>query len=204
MSGEIPPPLPPPPRPRRWGRRIGIAAAVVGAVGLLGFVALIALRVAGLIAFYRLPTASMAPAINRDDNICVEGITYLRRPPARGEIIAFKSDGLPDTTPGEKYVKRVVGLPGEQLRITGGTLYVNDEPVSLRNKDGEIRYTNTVGLHLRREDKTFVVPADSYFVLGDNSPNSADSRVWGAIPARAVAGRVVFCYLPAADAGRIR
>ena len=205
MSAETPPPLPPlPPPPRRWGRRIGLAAAALGALGLLGLVALIALRVAGLIAFYRLPTASMTPAINRDDNICVEGITYLYRQPVRGEIIAFKSDGLPGMPPGEKYVKRVVGLPGERLRVSGGTLYVNDEPASSCNKNGEIHYTDGLGTHLRREDETFTVPADSYFVLGDNSPVSADSRTWGAIPARAVVGRAVFCYAPAADAGWIQ
>ena len=207
MNEDVPPPPRParaPPARRGWGGELGIAAAGVGVFGTTGVVALVALRVAGLIAVYKIPSATMAPAINRNDDIFVEGLTYLHRRPARGEVITFKNDGLPGVSPGEKYVKRLVGLPGDRLRIAGGTLYVNDETAFFRNKNGEIHYTNGIGTHLRREDETFVVPADSYFVLGDNSPVSADSRIWGAIPAHSVVGRAVFCYEPAADAGWIR
>ena len=178
MSGDVPPlpSPPPPPLPRRqWGWKIGIAAAVVGICVCTVVIVLVVLRVIGLIGVYKIPSATMAPAINRNDDIFVEGITYLRRRPVRGEVIAFQGDGLSGVHPGEKYVKRLIGLPGDRLRISGGTLYVNEEPASFRNRNGEIHYTTGIGTHLRHEEETFIVPTDSYFVLGDNSPVSADS-----------------------------
>ncbi len=202
----LPPPLPPLRRlaPARWGLRIAIVAAVLGVFVFLGFCALIALRVGGMIVPYKIPTANMAPAINRDDQIFMEGITYRFRPPARGEIIVFEADALPNTKPGERYVKRLVGLPGDRLRISGGTLYINDQPSPLRNKAGEMHYTTGMGTYLRDDGDTFTVPYGKYFVLGDNSPNSADSRMWGAIPTGWVTGRAVYCYRPSRNAGWLR
>ena len=207
MTGEpVPPPLPAPRRPSsKWsGRNAGIAAAVFGACIFLCFCVVVALRVYGLIEVYKMPSASMAPAINRDDNILVEGITYRYKQPARGDLIVFKGDELPRTKPGERYIKRLVGLPGDHLRISDSTLYINDEPALFRNKEGEIHYATGLGPYLRREGETFTVPDGSYFVLGDNSPNSADSRMWGAIRTSLVTGRAVFCYFPSQNVGWLR
>jgi signal peptidase I len=94
-------------------------------------------------------------------------------------------------------VKRDVGLPGDRVRIADGKLFINDEHVTLANAEGEIRYTNLPrSMYLHSAEKDFTVPADSYFVLGDNSPESADSRFWGCVPAKNILSRAWFCYYP--------
>ena len=166
---------------------------------------LVGLSVIGYVRFLRLHADSMAPAIQGDDDICVERLTYLFRQPRRGDIIIFKANDIPQAKLGELYVKRVVGLPGERLRLSGGTLYVNEQPVLLRNRAGDIRYaSSTFGTYLRDDGDACMVPEATYFVLGDNPIRSFDSRMWGSVPASAVVGRVAFCYEPAKDAGWVR
>ena len=146
----------------------------------------------------------MAPAIQAGDQVVMEHFTYLRHSPQRGDIVVFATDKIPGRS-GQKYVKRMVGLPGETLRLSDGVLYANGEPISLRNKEGEIKYTFSPSFakYLRNAQDTVTVPPGCYFVLGDNSQRSADSRMWGFLPATSVMGRIVWCYWPPAHVGRV-
>ena len=123
---------------------------------------------------YSIPSESMAPALRTGDHILVT--RYLAGTPGRGDVVVFAWP--PDGS--ELMVKRIVGLPGDlvdarlgRLRIGGYTL---PEPYVLRAAT-----TGAIEPHL--------VPAGSFFVLGDNREESVDSRVWGPIPASAVVGR---------------
>lgn len=93
-------------------------------------------------------------------------LAYLFHEPERGDIVIFK---YPDDE-SQNFVKRVIGIPGDVIQISNGHVYVNGEQLEenyLRepmNNDGE--------------ELTYVVPADSYFMLGDNRNNSKDSRYW--------------------------
>ena len=170
-----------------------IVVAVV--VGLM-FAVTISLRAAGLLIPYRIPAAGMQPAIQHDDQIAMEGVTYLFRTPRRGEMIVFSTNGIPSLAPNEVFVKRVAGVPGDRLRIADGRLLVNGQPAIFPPSGAKpVRYVNA-GNFLRTPSEEFLVPPQSYFVLGDNSINSLDSRYWGVVPKANLRGKVWFRYWP--------
>jgi signal peptidase I len=179
-----------------------VGLALVAAVAM---VVLVALRITGQVRPFSVPSGGMAPAIERGDHVIMEHFSYLRQAPARGDLLVFDTSEIPKLG-NQTYVKRLVGLPGETLRLDDGKLYVNGEPVVLRNKAGDIKYTHLSAYsskYLRNGPETVTVPPGSYFVLGDNSSHSADSRIWGFVPAESVLGRVVWCYWPPQHAGRV-
>lgn len=134
----------------------------------------LAFLVRAAIHIYSIPSASMAPTLHIGDQILVT--PYFRRSaPDRGHVIVFHSPAT-----GELLVKRVVAVPGDLLdsrlgrvRIGGHTL---PEPYVLREA-------------ATRAIPAQIVPASSYFVLGDNRDESADSRSWGFVPRERVVGR---------------
>ena len=109
----------------------------------------------------------MTPAIAGGDHIVMEGFTYLTRKPARGDIVVFRANGIPPLEDGMTYVKRVVGLPGERIRISEGALYINESIVELKNKEGAIRYANWPSFkYLSSSNDNIVIPSRDYFLLG--------------------------------------
>jgi len=192
MTTPTPPPVPLAPLRVNGSRRklFLILLLLIGSLPIL-------LRLAGLLCPYKIPTSAMTPAMSPGDHFFMEGITYLFRKPHRGDIIVFKTEGLNLPTKDTTFIKRLAGLPGERLRLVDGKLLVNDAPVSLRNATGEINYTNMGRTpFLASSNDIVTVPAGHYFVLGDNTGNSMDSRYWGFLPARNIKGRASFRYAP--------
>ena len=119
-----------------------------------------------LIINANVPSGSMENTIMTGSRMIGLRTAYWFKEPQRGEIIIFK---YPDDE-SQNFVKRVIGIPGDVIQISNGHVYVNGEQLEenyLRepmNNDGE--------------ELTYVVPADSYFMLGDNRNNSKDSRYW--------------------------
>lgn len=153
--------------------------------------------------------------IDTGDQVFVDKVSYHFRAPKRGDVFVFKTTGIRKIEAGlepgmgsQFYIKRLAGLPGDQLRIAPPQLYVNGKPASepgmarvARAQDGYRGYSNgsAVGGHfefLGSPDATFTVPSHSYFALGDNSFNSSDSRHWGIVPERNVVGRGLVVYWP--------
>jgi len=165
---------------------------------------LFALWLGGLIRPFNVPTGAMAPAISPGDSVMMEGITYLVRKPHRGDVAVFKTDGVLMLKSGETYVKRIAGEPGDRVRIADGKLYINDLHVPLRNEKGEIAYVAPPGAMAMYLHTDLTVPEGHYFMLGDNSANSFDSRFWGAVPAGNIMGRVAFRYWPINRVGEVR
>lgn len=205
-----PEPTSPPPLPSnavgratpRWLKAFLVAAASILVICLV-------LRGFNLLRPYKIPTGAMAPALNPQDHVLMEGLSYLWRKPERGELVVFSTRGIRGipTREDTEFVKRVAGLSGERVKISNGRLFVDDSERALENGSGPITFLYPPGaaeMFAVAEGKEVTVPEDHYFVLGDNAINSADSRVWGFVPRENIQGRVVWCYWPPDRAGTVR
>jgi len=110
--------------------------------------------------------------------------------PERGDVIVFKAP-----TDAEKdYIKRVIGVSGDDISIKDGQVYVNHQRVDQSfYLSSDVR---TYGGSFLQEDKIVTVPPDSYFVMGDNREHSSDSREWGFVKRNAIIGKSFFVYWP--------
>ncbi len=151
------------------------------------------------------------------DHLFVDRTHYYFKEPHRGDITVFITDGIEDMggggLGGRYYIKRLVGLPGDQLRIIDRRLYVKTtESVEyeLVDEDFDVGfariYSSQGGYHgythhpssqyLNSDIDVFTVPENHYFMLGDNSRNSKDSRFWGTVPRENLVGRAFFVWWP--------
>ena len=137
---------------------------------------------------------SMEPQLHDQDQVLLDKLTYCFRNPKRYEIIVF-----PGPEGGDQFfVKRVIALPGETVKIAKGKVYVNNKEVKDYSKDH-----TTDPCELKSE---LHLKSDEYFVLGDNRDNSNDSRYKevGTVKRAEITGRVVFRFYPWKSAGVIR
>jgi signal peptidase I len=170
-----------------------LALAAVPGVFVL---TLLFLRIIGLIHPYYIPTGSMSPAVAAGDHVFTESITFTRRKPSRGDIVAFSTLGIRSLPQDTVYLKRVAGVPGEHIRISGGELYVDGIPVPMKNAFGQIAYEFPEQWSNLASNVELTVQPDEYYLLGDNSTNSFDSRSFGCVPRQNIQGRIYFCYWP--------
>ena len=139
--------------------------------------------------------SSMNPTLNDKDSLWVDKISYSIGDPKRFDVIIFNYNK--DTT----YVKRIIGLPGERVRIDqNGIIYINEE-VLVENYGNETILPTNVG----RACQTILLGSDEYFVLGDNRNNSSDSRYAdvGNIKREDIVGKVRLRIYPFKDIGLI-
>lgn len=137
-----------------------------------------------------------AKPLTEADQIIVSHLYYRFHSIQRGDLIAFDTSGIrgiggPHIKTSPMYVKRVVGLPGETIRIENGDIYADDR--KLGEEDGIPPITYEPG---RIVDRSWTIPEGRLFVLGDNSSNSYDSRGWGFLPKENVIGKVTRIYYP--------
>jgi signal peptidase I len=109
--------------------------------------------------------------------------------PQRGDVIVFE----PPNRPGEDYVKRIIGLPGETVEVRNGQVFIDGRPLAEPFVPGQMSYT------MRPQ----VVPEGTVFVLGDNRNNSNDSHNWGTLPIENIVGRAWLSYWPPESWGTI-
>ncbi|MBO6147680.1 MAG: signal peptidase I [Lachnospiraceae bacterium] len=128
------------------------------------------------------PTSSMENTIMAGDRVIGSRLYYLRHEPERGDIIVFD---YPDD-PNILYIKRVIGVPGDHIEINGGKVYIN----------GEVLEEPYLNVTTEGEWGPYDVPADSYFMLGDNRNDSADSRYWHNtfLTKEGIVGKAIFKY----------
>lgn len=158
---------------------------VVTLIALTG-VLLLTLRVTKQVGAYPVQNDSMAPSINKGDTVMVQALSLHLGPLKRGDIITFSQSG--DDRP-DLDLKRVVGLAGDKVQLVDGTLRINDKPASDYFDTSKIQYTDLgsfQGGGAAHLNQPYTVPADNLLVLGDNSANSSDSRVYGPVPLKAV------------------
>ena len=154
-----------------------------------------------IVQAFKIPTGSMRPTLLEGDLILVNKFIYgakvpftrLRLPAfrdiKRGDVIVFiyPEDNKKD------FIKRMVGLPGDIVEIKSGTIYINNKP--LLDPVFNQRYYYNRG-YFSQENKKITVPAGNYFVLGDNSGSSKDSRYWGFVPKDNILGEALAIYWP--------
>jgi signal peptidase I len=146
-------------------------------------------------------------AVDAGDRIFVDRLRYHFTAPRRGDLIVFSTKGIVGIPEETFYVKRLAGLPGDTLRIDPPHLYINGRLAAgpgfsrvMSAKNGYHGYASGRD-YLARPDQEFRVPEGGYFVLGDNSYNSYDSRHWGCVPASNIYGRISRIYYPFSRAG---
>jgi len=170
---------------------------------------------------FRIPSGSMLPTLEVGDFILVSKFNYgVRLPvinkkiidlgiPSRGDVVVFR---YPEN-PSIDYIKRVIGVPGDEIGYYNKVLYINgkmaeqqpkgDYPFGYYNfkslvenlPNPEVNHDILVSDFQPASDFVFVVPEKSYFVMGDNRDNSSDSRVWGAVPEKDIVGRAIAIWM---------
>lgn len=135
---------------------------------------------------YYVDGMSMEPSLHNKEQILVDKWTYLFHPPSRGDVIVF----VAPPNPTQDYVKRVVGLPGDVISVSGTTVTVDGVVLKEFYVDPR-RQGNPYPSFTNR-----IIPPDDYFVLGDNRGGSSDSRDWGFVPKANVIGRAALVYWP--------
>jgi len=175
---------------REW-----IEAAVVAA-----FLAFCVIR-PFIVQAFKIPTGSMRPTLLEGDLILVNKFIYgakvpfthfrlpAARVPVRGDVVVF----IYPEDKSKDFIKRLVGLPGDTVEIKNGTIYVDGK--ALLDPLFNQRYYYNRG-DFGKEGEKLVVPEDSYFVLGDNSGSSKDSRYWGFVPKDNILGKALVIYWP--------
>lgn len=116
-----------------------------------------------------------------------EESVYLFGGPQRGDIVVFHYPARPD----RDFIKRIIALPGDVVEVNNGRVYVNDVLL----EEDYVRALPSYSLPPQR------VPEGSFFVLGDNRPNSSDSHIWGFVPESNVIGKAWLSYWPPSDWG---
>ena len=202
-----------PPEPERRGSGSGSFLRELPLLLLVALVLAFLLRTFVVQVFY-IPSSSMEPTLQRDDRMVVEKLTYRFRAPVHGEILVFEGESLGEPPADEgtmqrivrgvgqflgvvpvsarDFVKRVVALPGDELELSDGVVFVNgqalDEPYVVFRDQSDFG--------------PLVVPEGELFFLGDNRPNSSDSRSsLGTVPLDQVVGRSVLIIWPFDHAG---
>jgi len=130
--------------------------------------------------------SSMEPSFYDGDYLIVDQISYRFRPPERGEVVIFYAP----TDPSRRFIKRVVGLPGETLETVDQQILIT--PVEGDQFFFDDHYSQTTAYR----NFSVALAEDQYFVLGDNRDRSYDSRFWGHLPAENLIGRAVLRLWP--------
>ncbi len=140
----------------------------------------------------RVEGTSMLPRLEDRDRLFINKFVYHIESIQRGDVVVFHYPLDPE----KSYIKRVIALPGDRLRIDHGQVWVNGDP--LHEAYVPEKYRD------RRSMAEMIVPDDSYFMMGDHRSISSDSREFGPVERDLVYGKAVFVYWPAKDAGVVR
>lgn len=162
------------------------------------------------------PSGSMEQTIMTGSRVLGTRFSYWFKDPQRGDIVVFKYPIDEAKGKNTKYIKRIIGLPGETVEIREGAVYIDGEKL----EETYINGTWTV----RNDGITFEVPEDHYLMLGDNRNNSSDARYWAELAVRdglakdpgdedalsyqyvarkKILGKAYFCYWPFSDFGSL-
>lgn len=167
---------------------LDILEVFVLAIGIFLVVYLLVLRP------HQIKGASMFPNFKDGEYLLTEKITYYRQDPQRGDVVVFKPPISDD-----EFIKRVIGLPGETISLKNGKFTIDGDVL----KEDYIK-VETNGSNFLSEGEEYIIPDGQYFVVGDNRPQSSDSRTWGPIAKKAITGKAWLVYWPVNLAGMVQ
>lgn len=181
------------PSPPEWGQSTESAGSrirrflgeVLQTILIAG---LLFLAVNLLTARIRVEGISMEPNLHEGQFVIVNRLAYRWELPERGDIVVFRFPLNPD----RRFIKRVIGLPGDTVAIQSGMVLVNDDALNEPYLAVEPRYSGS-----------WTIGENEVFVLGDNRNNSSDSQNWGALPLENIIGKAFLIYWPPTEAGVI-
>lgn len=143
-----------------------------------------------IMAPFKIPSGSMRPTLIEGDRILVNKFLYHFRAPRGGEIIVFR---YPDD-PKRPFIKRLAAVGGDTVEIRSGRVLVNGQPPNGQGIFSANFYYNQGAYG--QEQQAVRVPEGSFYVLGDNSSSSHDSRFWGFVPRQLLIGRAMCIFWP--------
>ncbi len=175
----------------------GIAPKNTGALGLwlrdlFVSVAASVLIITFLYQPVRVEGTSMLPRLEDSDRLFINKFVYHISAIERGDVVVFHYPRDPE----KSYIKRVIGLPGDRLWIAQGRVWLNGKPLKESYVPEVYRDTRSMA--------DMVVPAGTYFMMGDHRSISSDSREFGPVERSLIYGKAVFIYWPAKDAGAVK
>jgi signal peptidase I len=185
----------------------------VETIKTIGISVVLALGMRQFVAEARyIPSGSMEPTLLVDDRLIIDKLTYRFSNPQRGDIVVFDpTPTLKSSGYNEAFIKRVIGLPGEKIKVVNDKVTVNGKPLpenypsglfieqmtkiyqDKHNKDPRISLWNPTSQG-PNDERT--VPAGEYLVLGDHRSSSLDSRVWGFVPKANIVGKATVRFWP--------
>ena len=146
---------------------------------------------------FKIPTGSMKPTLNENNRIFVNKYIYRFNAPQRGDIVVFK---YPED-PKKDFIKRLIATGGETVEIKDGSILIDGKPVKQEMIESIYYYNRG---EYGGTGQKIAVPKDSFYVLGDNSGSSRDSRYWGFVPKKYLLGKAFFRYWPPRAIGKIK
>ena len=131
---------------------------------------------------------SMEPSFHHNDRVIVNRLAYHLGDVERGDVVVFKRED------GQDYIKRVIGLPGDTIEISGGHVYLN----------GLVIAEAYIIVPVIGDKPTETIPPGMVFVMGDNRNDSSDSRAWGPVSVNDLTGKAMLVYWPPANFGVVK
>ena len=149
-----------------------------------------------LVQPHEIKGGSMEPSFHNNEYILTDKISYRFKEPKRGDVVIFKAPKNPDVD----YIKRIIGLPGERIKIQNGGVYINGKKLN----EPYIRdITVLTSTQYLQEGVETTVPSGYFFVMGDNRTGSMDSREFGPIAENIIIGHAIIRYWPLSTLGLV-
>jgi signal peptidase I len=169
-------------------KRMGVLGFFLDILETVVLSVLLFLAINAISARIRVDGSSMEPSLHNGEFVIVNKLAYKLGSPQIGDVIVFRYPRDPE----QEYIKRILGLPGDHVKIANGQVYVNGEPIKETYIAAPPSYQSE-----------WNVPEKTLFVLGDNRNNSSDSHNWGPVPIEYVIGKALIVYWPPKNWGVI-
>lgn len=170
---------------------LDVLEVIVFAIGIFFFVYLLIMRP------HKIKGQSMQPNYPDGEYLLTQKVSYYFHPPQRGDVIVFR----PPISNEDEFIKRIIGLPGDKVRVESGRVYINDQLLNESYLDVNLFTSSS---NFLQEGQEYLIPKGEWIVMGDNRPHSSDSRSWGPITKDEISGKAWFIYWPPNLAGTVK